>query len=498
VNNFPGAFYTAKQLKEIDRLIVSQGELSGYQLMCRAGQAALTVLKQCWPTVSQIAVFCGPGNNGGDGFVLARVARSQGLNVTVYEVGKGNEKSLPIEAAQARQDWLAQGEITPFDEQAIMGEVVVDALLGIGAHSPLSPALQKAITAINQSQKPVLALDIPSGLQADTGAVLEACVKAEHTLTFIGMKLGLACGQGIEQVGELHFDSLGISCQHYPNLSPVAYRLDSADIMEHLPHRHLTAHKGEHGHVGVIGGGQTGYCGAVCLAGEAALRAGAGLVSAVVAPQSLPLLARSPAELMCYSDTKPKALQFLFKKITVFVLGPGLSETPWGKEFFKAIIPFKAMMVVDADGLNWLARYPQKRNNWILTPHPGEAARLLKTTVKKIQDNRLESVKALQEKFGGVIVLKGAGTLIAGPDEEVFIQMGGFPVLATGGTGDVLAGLIGGLLAQGVNAFAAAKIAVSVHANAAQLEESMGARGMLASDLFLHIRSLLNPQETFP
>ncbi len=495
MNDLPQALYTGWKLKELDELVTLQGETTGYQLMCRAGQAAFTVFKQCWPQAKSLVIMCGLGNNGGDGFVLARVAKAQGLNVTVYEIERGEDTRQPIEAGLARKDWLAVGEITIFANQPLNQEVVVDAILGIGARSPLSPALQNAIIAINQSQRPVLSLDIPSGLDANTGATLEVCVKAEKTITFVGMKLGLVSGQGIEQVGELHFDNIGVSTERYPHLTPVAWRLDFAQALAALPHRKLTTNKGEQGHVGVIGGGQTGYSGAVCLAGEAALRAGAGLVSAVVAPMSLPLLARAPAELMCYSSPNFKGLKNLWPRVSVFVLGPGLGDNAWSKTFFQSALKLNKSMVVDADGLNWLARFPQKRNNWILTPHPGEAARLLRTTVPQIQANRLESVKALQEKYGGVIVLKGAGTLIASEGEDIFLQAGGLPVLATGGTGDVLGGIIGGLVAQGMPLFQAAKLGVSVHANAAELEQSLGARGMLASDLFLHIRSLLNVGE---
>lgn len=497
MNNLPSAFYTGWKLKEADEMFVKQGEISGYQLMCRAGQAALSTLKALWPHAKSIAVVCGLGNNGGDGFVLARLAKAQGLQVTVYEIDRGEETRQPIEAGQARNDWLSQGEIIPFNNQAFIEEVVVDAILGIGARSPLPTAIQEAIAAINACQRPILALDIPSGLDPNTGNTFEACVKADHTITFIGMKIGLVIGQGIVKAGELHFDSLGVSLTRYPHLLPVATRLELSELTAFLPHRSLDTHKGEQGHVGIIGAGEMCYSGAVCLAGEAALRAGAGLVSAIVAPESLPLMARGPVELMCYGSTRFKHLKDLLKRLTIIVLGPGLSNKAFAKAFFQSTLRLKCPMVVDADGLNWLARYPQKKQNWILTPHPGEAARMLGTTVSHIQANRLESVKALQAKYGGIVVLKGAGTLIAN-EEEVTIQVGGFPVLATGGTGDVLSGLIGGLLAQGLALFDAAKLAVAIHVNAAELEASMGVRGMVASDLFLHIRSLLNPAEGFP
>lgn len=265
-------------------------------------------------------------------------------------------------------------------------------------------------------------------------------------------------------------------------------------VMKLLPPRKSTAYKGDHGHVCVIGGGHSGYSGAVCLAGESALRAGAGLVSVVVAPESVPLLARGPVELMCYGLAHTAALAPLIEKSTTLVLGPGLSQNSWGKQFFEAAIACQLPKIVDADGLNWLAQNPQKQENWILTPHPGEAARLLGISPQAVEQDRIKAIKQLKQQYGGVIVLKGSDTLIIDEADNLFMQKGGFAILATGGTGDVLAGLIGGLVAQGASLSHAAQIGVCVHANAGRLEQTMGNRGMLASELLLPIRMLLNPE----
>lgn len=265
------------------------------------------------------------------------------------------------------------------------------------------------------------------------------------------------------------------------------------DVIQHLPIRKSTQHKGDNGHLCVIGAGIAAYSGAICLAGEAALRAGAGLVSAVVAPESLALMARAPMELMCHGVEKPKQISALIEKANALVLGPGLGDTRWSKSFFEAFIDLKKPMVVDADGLNWLAKYPQKNSNFVLTPHPKEAARLLDQSTEQVQADRLVAARSLAQKYGCVVVLKGAGTIIIDEDEHLYMQEGGYPVLGTAGTGDILAGLIGGLLAQDLGAGLAAQIAVSVHTHAAKVEQSMGDRGMLASELFLHIRALMNP-----
>lgn len=486
----PLALYRGQDVKKLDNLAISQDGLSGYALMCRAGVAAWQVLQTYWPQAKAITVFCGHDNNGGDGYVLARLAQEQGLLVRVYNVTPLREKSTP-EAEQARQDWLKVGEIALFNGESLQGDVIVDALLGTGAKSPLAAPITQAILQMNQSRLPVLAIDLPSGLHSDTGANLGAIVKADVTLTFIGLKVGLFLHEAAEYVGKVLFASLDISEALYSQVKPCAWRLVHSQAMSALQPRARNAHKGDFGHVVVIGGGQVGYCGAPLLASEASMRAGAGLVSAIVAPESLPLLARAPRELMCYTPKKAKDCTELLARANVLVVGPGLSQNAWGKHFFQAAIASDKTKVVDADALNWLAQYPQKSDHWVLTPHPGEAARLLKQTVAEVQQDWLQAATLLQQRYGGVVVLKGAGTIIVSKD-DVVVHPGGIPALATAGTGDVLAGLIGGLLAQKLSLMQAAMLGVSVHAQAALIEQSFGERGMIASDLLLHIRSLLN------
>ncbi|MBS0288763.1 MAG: NAD(P)H-hydrate dehydratase [Proteobacteria bacterium] len=492
MSDLPLALYSSKDVKKIDNLAVQKLNITGYELMCRAGEAAFKALQNYWPAAKNIKILCGPGNNGGDGFVLARLAKMAGLNVSVFLVGERGD--VPLQAKQAREDWLkAKGEITLFQDQNLVADVVVDALLGTGFHFPLPDQFATAIRAINKSNSPVLAVDIPSGLEADTGSFDEV-VYATRTITFIALKIGMVCAKAIDVVGELIFDDLGINAGLFTQVKPMATCIVFKEVIHYLAPRPLSSHKGDNGHVCIIGGGKTGYSGAVCLAGEAALRAGAGLVSAVISPESLPLMARAPAELMTYSFSRPKAMRALLEAATVLVLGPGLSQNAWGKKFFQESIKTTKPCVIDADGLNWLACYPQKREHWILTPHPGEAGRLLGMTTAQVQNDRIHAAIALKEKFGGIIVLKGAGTIVVGENSEIAIHVGGYPALSTGGTGDVLAGLIGGLVGQKLSLFHAACLGVSVHAGAAALEQALGARGMLASDLFLHIRNLINPE----
>lgn len=488
----PFALYKGQEVKKLDALAIEHDKLSGYELMCRAGAALWQLLKVQWPQAKAITIFCGKGNNGGDGFVLARLAKEQGMTVKVYEMPGAIENS-PSEAKQARQDWLAkEGKVEVFQGQALAGDLVVDAILGTGTKAPLSNEITSAISHINQSGLPVLAVDIPSGLHADTGMNLGQVVKADVTLTFIGLKVGLFLKDASDYVGELLFDPLKISESLYEKVTPCAFRVDYEQALTALTTRKRSSHKGDFGHVLVIGGGQLGYSGAPALAAEAAMRAGAGLVSAIVSPQCLPLLSRAPKELMCYAPTEPKECTEVYARASVIVVGPGLAQNEWGKHFFQNALSLQKPMVVDADGLNWLAKTPQSSGRWVLTPHPGEAARLLSQSIEQIQADRIQAARLLQQRYGGVIVLKGAGTVIVDEQGKVYINGAGIPALATAGSGDVLAGLIGGLLAQGLSLKQAALLGVSVHAQAALIEQSLGERGMIASELLLHIRSLLN------
>jgi len=492
--DLPLALYNIDQVKALEKVAYEKYNLSPYQLMCRAGQAAFGLLQANWKDVNSIAVCCGLGNNGGDGLVLARLAKAKGLTVNVYQVGDLQTERLSSEAKQARQDWLQQGgEIIPFSPYDFQGELIIDAILGTGVRSPLPQIFTKTIQALNQTSLPILSIDVPSGLNADTGEPLEAAINAKATITFIGLKIGLLTGKAPDFIGELFFDNLGIPSERVLGVTPKGHRLDYNEVIQALPKRHLSSHKGDFGHVCVIGGGQTGFSGAVCLAGEAALRTGAGLVSAVIAPESMPLMARSPMELMCHGLSRPKDLKFLLEKANVIVLGPGLGQTTWSKIFFRAALAIEKPCVVDADGLNWLAKLPHKRENWVLTPHPKEAARLLGKTTEEIQRDRIKAAQSIAQKYGGVTVLKGAGTIICDESDQINVSAGGYPILGSGGTGDVLSGIIGGLLAQGLSLRDAAKLGVNIHLEAAKLEQTLGDRGMIASDLFLHIRTLLNP-----
>ncbi len=261
----------------------------------------------------------------------------------------------------------------------------------------------------------------------------------------------------------------------------------------YLQPRPREAHKGNFGHVLIIGGND-GFSGAVHLAAIAALRVGAGLVSVATQPEHASMLNLTHPEIMCHGINSAAELNALFAKASILVVGPGLGNTPWSSALFAAALKEEKPLILDADGLNLLAEEPCKKSNWILTPHPGEAGRLLKKTTQDIQQDRLAAIKLLQHHFGGHIVLKGSGSLIMGPEDTTpFICHAGNPGMATAGMGDVLSGVLGGLAAQGIPLKIVSRLGVLIHAMAGDLAAKEGERGMIASDLLPYLRKMVNP-----
>jgi hydroxyethylthiazole kinase-like uncharacterized protein yjeF len=491
MNALPHSLYTAAQVRELDRIAIEEQGIPGMELMSRAGTAAFAELRRRWPQAHRIGVLCGVGNNGGDGFVLARLAHETGLAVTVWQVGDATRTHG--DALTARQQMEAAGlqarEFAGDDLSAC--EVLVDGLLGTGLNGEVSGQWQAAIEAINAARDTgsgVLALDIPSGLAADSGRELGVAVQAHCCVTFIGLKQGLFTGQGPDCCGAVCFDDLGVPAAVYERLAPSATRLALPTPV--LPPRRAGAHKGDFGHVLVVGG-EEGMAGAARLAGEAALRTGAGLVSVATRAAHAATLSAARPELMCHGVESAADLLPLLRRATVVAVGPGLGQGDWGKLMLGAVLQSRLPLVVDADGLNLLAADPAARPDWILTPHPGEAARLLNQTSAEVQADRLAAAQAIQQRYGGVVVLKGAGTVVVSPEEETGICSEGNPGMASGGMGDVLTGIVAGLLAQGVAAGEAARLGVCLHAHAADCAAQDGQRGLLASDLFPHLRRLL-------
>ena len=487
MQKLPVKLYTTAQVRELDRISIKDCGIPGMELMSRAGNAVFRHIRMKWPDAKSISIFCGSGNNAGDGYIIAGLAQAVGLKVTVYVFS--DPENLKDNAFIAYRDYLkAKGTIIPFDaDQPIHADVVIDALFGSGLNKPITGNYAQAIQRINNSQANVVAVDIPSGLNADSGNIMGCAVKADCTVTFIGLKQGLYTGLAAEYCGEIIFSSLAVPKDAFKQIATSTYRV----VKKAIPLRSRCAHKGDNGHVLVIGGDR-GYSGASRMAAEAALRVGAGLVSVATHPEHASLLNITRPELMCHGVENAEQLSPLLEKANAIVIGPGLGQSKWAAELFIAAIKSAKMLVVDADGLNLLAHVPENQTNWILTPHPGEAARLLHTSSTEVQHDRYASAAAIQAKYGGIAILKGAGTIIASGD-DIAVSSTGNPGMASGGMGDVLSGVIAGLLAQGVSHKDSAQQGVYLHGMAADLAaEQGGERGLLASDLMPYLRQLVN------
>ncbi len=484
------ALYTAEQTRALDRCAIDTHGVPGIRLMGRAAQACLDVLLDVWPEPDRITVMCGYGNNGGDGYLLARLAHQRGLVVQVLQVG--DSQRLSGDAAQANALAAQEGvAISPWAGEPLSG-VVVDALLGTGLNSDVREPFRAAIEAINASGRPVVAVDIPSGLCSDTGVVRGAAVRADITVSFIGLKRGLFTAQAPSHCGAIHFTDLAVPAEIYDSVRPEAWRLDLESLFSLLPPRDACAHKGYFGHVLVIGG-DTGMAGAACLAAEAAARCGAGLVSVATRPAHIPALAARCPEVMAHPIEFSAELEPLLAKADVLVVGPGLGQSPWSEQLLQRALATDKAMVLDADGLNLLAAMSANvapRSNWVLTPHPGEAGRLLGQSVPDLQADRFAAAQKLRDQFGGTVLLKGAGTVLA-TEQGLFLSDYGNPGMASGGMGDVLSGVIGAQLAQGLNTAQAACLGACLHGAAADRAAPGGQRGLLARDLMPHLRRLL-------
>ncbi len=484
--------YTVDQVRALDRRAIDTLGIPGYELMQRAAAAALVCLRQHWPHARRIAVYCGPGNNGGDGFLLAALAREGGMQAEVIALGD----SRGDDAVRARQAFEhAGGIVHAWREDLALpaSDVQVDALFGTGLQRAPASGVGVLVQRIRAAGVPVLALDVPSGVNADTGAVPGEAIRADVTVTFIAAKRGLHTGLAPGYVGQVQWESLGLPETLWEASRADAWLMQPAT----LPARPRQAHKGDNGHVLAIGG-EHGTAGAIRLCGEAALRAGAGLVSVATRGEHLPALNAARPELMAHEVHGPQALEELSRRASVLAVGPGLGQGAWGHALWMTALDAGKPMVLDADGLNLLAREPRPfAGPTVLTPHPGEAARLLDCDTATIAADRFAAVRELARRYGAVAVLKGAGSLVADPEGRVAVCPWGNPGMASGGMGDLLTGIVAALLAQGCDAWQAACLGVGLHARAGDLAaRHHGERGLLASDLLGPLRLLLNGRES--
>lgn len=494
MSGLPRNLYRAAQVRELDRIAIEQYSIPGITLMERAGHAVFSILQLKWPRINSVAVVCGSGNNAGDGYIIANHAAHAGLRTVVFQVGSAERLSGDARVAYERLQ-RSQVEIVTFGGQRLDGfDLICDALLGTGAQGTVSDRYHHAIEAINQAGQqntPIIAVDIPSGLHADTGAILGIAVYAQITVTFIAAKQGMLTASGPDCCGEMVFYDLDVPPAVYEAVARSSEWFRWADMASYVPQRPRAAHKGMYGHALIVGGNH-GMPGAVQMAASACARVGSGLVSVATRRFHAAVLSINRPEIMCHAVEAGSGLGILLDKAGVVAIGPGLGHDAWAMDLFAAVIARRKPKVIDADALRLLAQEPSINDNWVLTPHPGEAAALLHCTTREIQANRFKAVEAIQKKYGGICVLKGCGTLVGDEKGEISLCDEGNPGMASGGMGDILTGMIAGFIAQGYALALSSKLGVSLHAAAGDLAAEHGRHGLLASDLLAPMRKLLN------
>ena len=491
MQNLPANIYSVAAVRETDRTTIEDHGVPGYTLMTRAAAAAVREARERFPDARRWQIICGAGNNGGDGYVMARLAAHEGIVVSVLALV--DPEKLTGDAATAWGDFAAEGGVVmpwdgDLDEQA---ELLIDGILGSGLEREVAGNFADAVEKINAHPSPVLALDIPTGIHGDSGQVLGTAVQADLTVTFVGLKSGLFLGEAPDYCGAIRFADLEIPDRYREGLAPTYRSVDDSQLAMALRPRARGSHKGAFGHVLVIGGGE-GMPGAARLTGEGALRAGAGRVSIATHPTHAAMLVATRPELMSHGITGVDDLEPLLAKADVIAFGPGLGQSEWAQTLYARVTQSSLPAVWDADALNLLAMSPERADNRVITPHPGEAASLLGSSTGAVQSDRPAALASLAEKYGGTVILKGVGTLVS-TAAMPFLCVSGNPGMAAPGMGDVLTGIVAGLAGQGLDLTDAAAMGVEVHARAGDRAAQAGERGMIASDLLAELRAALNP-----
>ena len=485
--------YDIDALRALEARAAALQQGDAFALMAHAGLAAWHCVLRHWPRAQRIVVVCGPGNNGGDGYVLALHSRQAGRDVRVLRLPAHGPST--DNARRACTEYLeAGGRVCEASGDMHDAELVVDALLGIGLSRAPEGAVAELIEWINMQPAPVLALDAPSGVDARSGHAYPVATNADCTLQFIAAHLGLRTGAALDCVGELELARLDVPASAFEGIAPAAHAYRTDALAGMLPLRRRDSHKGGHGHVLCIGG-DLGSGGAILLASDAALRCGAGLVSVATRGAHVSAaLARQP-EAMVHGLESVADVELLFARASVVAIGPGLGQGSWGRALLALALTCNKPRVFDADALNLLAEAPQRLNESdVITPHPGEAARLLGIDTANVQRDRFAAAYALCGRYGSQVVLKGAGTVIASPGVTPALVAAGNPGMAVGGMGDLLTGCIAALLAQGLPARDASIAGALLHAAAGDATaREDGERGLRASDLLPWLRRLANP-----
>jgi len=482
--------YFSHEIRLLEQQVLEAGVAD---LMERAGLAAAKLARELLAGKTSVLVIAGPGNNGGDALVAARHLKSWWFRVAV--VLAGDAAKLPLDATNALQAWRAAGgEVLEAIPPALKWDLVIDGLLGIGLARELSGRYLELVRAINRMNLPVLALDVPSGLDADAGQTFRAAVRASHTLTFIALKPGLLTAYGPDYCGQIHVDTLGLDPADL--VKPFGRLLQQKEVSAALKPRPRNSHKGMLGSVGILGGAPS-MCGAALLASRAALKLGAGRVYAALLSDSAPAVDMGQPELMLCSTER----LFQLDHLSCLVAGPGLGQSTEAAQLLAKALETELPLVLDADALNLLASHIElqslvknRRGGTILTPHPAEAARLMGSTTHDIQQERVASATLIAKRLNSQVVLKGAGSICALPDETWFINPTGNPGLSSAGMGDVLSGMIAALIAQRLKPMEALLLAVYLHGAAADelVAQGIGPIGLSATEVADAARTLIN------
>jgi hydroxyethylthiazole kinase-like uncharacterized protein yjeF len=486
--------YTTQEIRRLEALAAALP--AAHPLMERAGLAAATLARDLAGSGKPVLVLAGPGNNGGDAFVIARYLRSWWFNVSLVFAGATGK--LPADAAAALQAWRETGgtllESVPPGQQ---WGLIVDGLFGIGLTRDLDGPHAALVNAVNADPAPVLAIDVPSGIGSDTGRAMGCAIRARHTITFIGLKPGLLTLDGVDHCGEIHLATLDVDAASL--LPPRGSIIGSEILRRALPPRALNTHKGDYGSIGIIGG-DDGMVGAALLAGRAALKLGSGRVYVGLIANDAPAVDFIQPELMLREADSAQKVEQLVEPLSCLAIGPGLGQSPRAQTVLETAMRTGKPLVIDADGLNLLSRSPSIKIQLkqiptvVLTPHPAEAARLLGCTTAAVQADRLAAALRLAQEWSCSVVLKGAGSICALKGGSWAINPSGNPGMASAGMGDVLTGIIASLIGQGAAADTALLAGVYLHGAAADalLAEGAGPLGLTASEVTTAARHLLN------
>ncbi len=503
---------SAAQMKELDRRTIAEAKVPGATLMERAGSGVVTAMERAAGSLSgkTVAILCGKGNNGGDGFVVARLLRKRRARIRVLLLAhpgdlSGDAKTMHRKflSVAGAKSVLAAPAPDAIRDALVQSDMIVDALLGTGLSATVSAPYRAAIEAINEASVPVVAVDLPSGIHADTGAVMGAAVRADMTVTFGLPKLGLYTGAGLDHAGRIEVVDIGIPRTFVETIASRVSLITMETVRRLIPDRRVSSHKGTYGHAGIVAG-SVGKTGAAAMAARAALRVGAGLVTVATPASVNDTLEAKLLEAMTVPMPETKArtlaragleeiLSFVNAR-TAVAIGPGLTTHPETVELIHALLPrLEKPSVLDADALNALAGrtslVEQCKVPPILTPHPGEMARLVEgASARAINDDRIGTAVAFAQARRVMLVLKGARTVVAHPDGRTAVCSTGNPGMATAGTGDVLTGMIVGLLAQGLSPWDAACAGTYLHGLAGDLAAAeRGLAGMTAGDVIEQI-----------